>query len=45
MDPALAADCMAAAGDTEAIVAFARRVLKPVGGELYDGYGALGERP
>jgi hypothetical protein len=45
MDPALAADWLGAAGDPEAIVAFARRVLEPVGGELYDGYRALGERP
>lgn len=36
MDPAPADARLAAAGDPAKVIAFARRVLEPVGGRLYD---------
>ena len=44
LDPALAADWLAAAGDPDAVAALIRRLLAPVGGPLFDGYSAVGER-
>jgi hypothetical protein len=45
MDPELAGEWLAAAGDAALTVEFARRVLDRAGGPLFDGYRAAGERP
>ncbi|MCA2213942.1 GNAT family N-acetyltransferase [Jidongwangia harbinensis] len=45
LDPALAAEWLAAAGDPDRIAALLRRLLDQAGGALFAGYRVPGERP
>jgi ribosomal protein S18 acetylase RimI-like enzyme len=45
LDPDLAGEWLAAAGDPNRVAAFLRRLLKSAGGPLFDGYRVRGERP